>query len=252
MLKVRGGHRFEGYGNVRLGTEHGTRAGWQLICYECQGLSEIIHRTGASFPPKVLTRLFNEKGWKVGNSSASDVCPACMEKRRQRAREERKQYAKGNVDRLLDMIRQVDLMLASNVTIDYGPYQPQIAAQLKSLFETAYLCNMLTEALVENSLVVQEPRQEAPPTLKAVWKQVTEDERIDFLLDLRADGKPIFEGVRSTEPVELEPDPGPEPPVEPPPAEPPVPPAPEEPRISPRTAAFLAEVRKQIFKGAAA
>jgi hypothetical protein len=50
----------------------------------------------------------------------------------------------GSVDRLLDMIRQVDLMLASNVTIDYGPYQPQIAAQLKSLFETAYLCNMLT------------------------------------------------------------------------------------------------------------
>ena len=126
------------------------------------------------------------------------------------------------------MIRQVDLMLASNATIDYGPYQPQIAAQLKSLFETAYLCNMLPSELVRyvyvhcaaactgacacalhRSLCSLAPEPEAPEARTL---------------------SPSSARTSSAEPP---------------------PPAPE--RIAPRTAAFLAEIRKQIFpKGEAA
>jgi hypothetical protein len=244
MLKTRGGHRFEGYGNVKLGVEHGTRAGWQLICYECQGLSDIIHRTGQSYPPKVLDRMFSDKGWKVGQTSASDVCPKCLEKRRQKHKEERKQYAKGNVDRLLDMIRQIDLMLASNVALDFGPYQPQIAAQLKSLFETAYLCNMLA----------------APPSDHDQLEQLrARQHQLEAALDvakteyaeLRAERDELMVFHVTADKVMRESEPPPPPAPEPPPPEPP-PPAPEVERMSPRTAAFLADIRKQIFKGAAA
>ena len=225
---LRGSNRFEGYGNVKVATNHGNRAGWQLICYECQKLSDVIHRAGSSYPPKVLVQLFSEKGWKVGNNSANDVCPVCLEKRRQRAREERKQYAKGNVDRLLDMIRQVDLMLASNVSIDYGPYQPQITAQLKSLCETAYLCGMLPV----------EPFRATPPDVS------------------KLDTPPAPPSIEEKWAAACEEVPVPPPPEEPPPPapkpSPPPPPAPEGTRIAPRTAAFLADIRKQIFKGVAA
>ena len=231
MLKVRGGHRFEGYGNVRIATNHGTRSGWQLTCCECKKLSDTIHRTGSSFPPKVLVQMFSEKGWKVGNTSEADVCPACLQKRRERAREERKQYAKGNVDRLLDMIRQVDLMLASNMTIDYGPYQPQIAAQLKSLFETAYLCNMLPSDLVRDVGVLPAPAPEPTPAPEPAPEPEPSDEAL-----MLAAGEMSPSKTRAPE----------QPSPESPPPEP-LPPPPE--RIAPRTAAFLAEIRKQIFQG---
>jgi hypothetical protein len=250
MLKTRGGNRFEGYGNVKLATNHGTRSGWQLTCYECKELSPVIHRTGSSFPPKVLARLFTEKGWKVGNTPDMDVCPACLEKRRQRAKAERQQYAKGSVDRLLDMIRQVDLMLASNVTVDYGPYQPQIAAQLKSLFETAYLCNMLASEEITSVKFWQMPPP--LPTLDEVWDQASEEARRKFceivgLVQTFDTWEPPEEECTLTLPPD--PDPPPDPPAA---APPPTPPAQEAERMSPRTAAFLAKVRKQIFKGAAA
>lgn len=245
MLKTRGGNRFDGYGNVKIATERGNRAGWQLTCSECKELSDVIHRTGSSFPPKVLIRLFSEKGWKVGNNSASDVCPTCVEKRRERHREERKQYAKGSVDRLLDTIRQVDLMLASSVTVDYGPYQPQIAAQLKSLFETAYLCNMLPQApdVPESELLRARAREleAALDKAQAEYKELQEER--DQL---------AFESARPMPMWKPEPPPEEPPPPPPKPSPPPAPPAQEAERISPRTAAFLAEVRKQVFKGAAA
>jgi hypothetical protein len=248
MLKTRGGHRFEGYGNVKVATNHGTRVGWQLTCSECKTLSDVIHRAGSSFPPKVLTRLFSEKGWKVGNTSEADVCPGCLEKRRQKHKEERKQYAKGNVDRLLDLIRQVDLMLASNVTVEYGPYQPQIAAQLKSLFETAFLCNMLTTPEPLDLLRSREQALEAALNVaKAEYAELKaeRDELLAFDSDYLPPEPPDEERTLHLSP---EPDPPPASPAPPPPA----PPAPEGERISPRTAAFLAEVRKQVFKGAAA
>jgi len=261
MLRTRGGNRFEGYGNVKVATEGGNRSGWQLVCYECQELSPIIHRTGASYPPKVLARLFSEQGWKVGNTSASDVCPKCLEQRRLKHKEERKQYAKGNVDRLLDMIRQIDLMLASNVTLEYGPYQPQIAAQLKSLFETAYLCNILTEEMPPASeytkLVTHERELEAEnkrllKLLEEARDQLLFDEHLETEWRNASSPKPRDEPPDEERTLTLSPDP--DPPPEPPPKPsppPPPPPAPEGERISPRTAAFLAEVRKQIFKGAA-
>jgi hypothetical protein len=241
MLKTRGGNRFEGYGNVKIAAERSNRAGWQLTCYECGGLSSIIQRTGNSFPPKVLARLFSEKGWKVGNTDEQDVCPACLEKRRQKAKEERKQYAKGNVDRLLDMIRQIDLMLASNVALDFGPYQPQIAAQLKSLFETAYLCNMLITPEPLELLRTREHELEA--ALSIAKAEYTELQAERDQLAFESHMKTVWE-----------PPPPEEPPPEPPPKPlpPPTPPAQEAERISPRTAAFLAEIRKQIFKGVAA
>jgi hypothetical protein len=244
MLKIRGGHRFEGYGNVKLATEHGTRSGWQLTCSECKTLSDTIHRTGSSFPPKILTRIFSDRGWKVGNTAEADVCPACREKRRQKNKEERKQYAKGNVDRLLDTIRQVDLMLASNVAIDYGPYQPQISAQLKSLFETAYLCGMLPRGLLGE--------------FDGFWKDADEPQPADIAPEPTPPPPQdwrdaMIQALKAHVPDDPPPDPPP--PDPPPPAapEPPPPaPEPERPGISPRTAAFLAEIRKQIFKGAAA
>jgi hypothetical protein len=269
MLKIRGGHRFEGYGNVKIATEHGTRSGWQLACSECKKLSEVIHRTGSSFPPKILTRIFSDRGWKVGNNAEGDVCPECREKRRQKNKEERKQFAKGNVDRLLDTIRQADLMLASNVAIDYGPYQPQIAAQLKSLFETAYLCNMLPRGLLGEFNDFWKDADEPPPT----------DEPADVPTDVsKVDTSPappplpapimppavvkpvtgISEWQYGTHIDSLpqhRPPPEPPPPEPPPPPpEPPPPPSPPgqgEHRISPRTAAFLAEVRREVFKNRA-
>ena len=253
MLKVRGGHRFEGYGNVKLGTDHGTRAGWQLICHECQGLSDVIHRTGSSFPPKILIKIFSDRGWKVGQSSASDVCPACLEKRREKARAERKQYAKGNVDRLLDMIRQVDLMLASNVALDYGPYQPQITAQLKSLCETAYLCGMLPTEPFRTDVgnIPTSPdvsNLDTPPPVENVGDIPAPP--ATAVVAVSASPMPLSEwqyGSHIDSMPQQQPSPEPPPPEPPPP-----PPAPEVERMSPRTAAFLAEVRKQIFKGAAA
>lgn len=238
---LRGSNRFEGYGNVKVATNHGNRAGWQLICYECQKLSDVIHRAGSSYPPKVLVQLFSEKGWKVGNNSANDVCPVCLEKRRQRAKEERKQYAKGNVDRLLDMIRQVDLMLASNVAVDFGPYQPQIAAQLKSLFETAYLCNMLATPEPLELLRAREGELEAALAVaKTEYEELRADhDRLALEVHMKAEWGP------SPPPPEEPPPPAPKP-------SPPPPPAQEAERIAPRTAAFLADIRKQIFKGVAA
>jgi hypothetical protein len=253
MLKTRGGDRFEGYGNVKVTTERGNRAGWQLICYECQGLSSVIHRTGASFPPKVLVKMFSDKGWKVGNTSASDVCPACLEKRREKHKAERKQYAKGNVDRLLDMIRQIDLMLASNISVEYGPYLPQIAAQLKSLFETAYLCNMLPLNSVGDD-IWKAPQTPDVEKLYAELNAANEDkQKLLKLLEEARDQILFAEHLevawKLTHPPELKPEPPSEPPPPPPP--PPSPPPKQEgTKISPRTAAFLAEIRKQVFKGA--
>ena len=249
MLKTRGGNRFEGYGNVKVATERGNRAGWQLTCWECNKLSDVIHRTGSGFPPKILIRIFSDRGWKVGNTPEMDVCPACLEKRRQRHREERKQYAKGNVDRLLDMIRQVDLMLASNVTIDYGPYQPQIAAQLKSLFETSYLCGML--ALEDVASILPKP---APDVSNVDTLPIEDVGNTPTLPAVVPGSKPPMPLSEWQQGPHIDSMPQQQPSSEPPSPEPPPPPspAPEVERISPRTAAFLAEVRKQIFKGAAA
>ena len=144
---IRGGTRFEGYGNVILEAGRNYR-GWQLTCSRCQAKSDVLHRKGTTLPPRMLFSLFHKMGWKVGHRSAhKDLCPKCMEAQREANKAERQSYINGNVDRLLDLIRQIDLMLASNVAVEYGPYKDQITAQLKSLFETAFLCDLLPRNL---------------------------------------------------------------------------------------------------------
>ena len=65
---------FEGYGNVKVATNHGNRAGWQLICYECQKLSDVIHRAGSSYPPKVLVQTVLREGLEGRQQLRETMC----------------------------------------------------------------------------------------------------------------------------------------------------------------------------------
>lgn len=227
---IHGAGRFAGYGNVQV-TQDRTHRGWQLTCTECGALSTIIHRGGQSYPPKVLFHMFREMSWKVGSSSKNDVCPECQKKLREQRRQERKQYVNGSVNRLLDAIRQLDRLIASSVTVDYGDHVPEIEAQLRSLFETAYLCNIFPHGML--------------------------GEFKNFFVDADEEGTFNDDAPVMSNPVELEPEPLPphlseEPESTPPestlPPSPPVQaPVPQEGhRMSPRTAEFLAETRRKI------
>jgi hypothetical protein len=82
-------------------------------------------------------------------------------------------------------------------------------------------------------------------TLDEAWNRAGKEVRAKFLEIVG-----LLDTWENKERKILSPDPDPPPP--PASAPPPTPPAPEKERISPRTAAFLAEIRKQVFKGEAA
>lgn len=221
MIRERGGNRFNGYGNVQVYPGKPQR-GWQLTCSQCGAKSQIIHRNGPSYPPKILTRMFS--GWRVGSQPDGDVCEKCLYATRDKRKEERKQYVDGAVDRLLGAIKQVEQLLTQTVTVDFGNRQPEIMAQFKALFETAYLCNMFV------------PEEVAPPP-KTVVK--------------------IVETVKVIAPPPPPPEPelpAPDPEIFPLPetrraSAPPCQSSVPLPQMSARTAAYLAEMRKQVFNG---
>lgn len=241
---IRGAGRFAGYGNVRVTPDRPHR-GWQLTCSKCGVLSAIVHRTGESYPPKMLFQMFRDMNWKVGNSnSKGDICPQCLEKAREQRKQERKQYVNGSADRLLDTIRQLDRLISSSVTVDYGERVPEIEAQLRSLFETAYLCNIFPKGLIgefkdffregdksnEASVTAAQESTSAPePPLPQL-----ESELVEKVLS----GEMSISKAREIYHAE---EPEPEPPPPPAPVQ-----IPEGHRMSPRTAEFLAETRRKI------
>jgi hypothetical protein len=257
MLRTRGGGRFEGYGNVAVGGE-GTIRGWQLTCSGCNAKSSVIYRRGPSFPPKILYQMFREKYWKLNGDPGADMCPLCVEKKRERGKEERKLYVKGSVDRLLDLIRQLDLMLASNVTMEYGPYQPQIAAQLKSLFETAYLCNMFPKGLLgefngffkeaddPDPVLPNVSNVDTPPAPTPAPPLLEQFLEPDCQMLVPTGEQPQYEWQHGSHidsmPTQRQREPEPFAPAPAPSSEP------ERRRMNQRTAAMLAEMRKAIFK----
>jgi hypothetical protein len=256
-LRIRGGNRFEGYGNVLVGGE-GTLRGWQLTCSGCNEKSPVIYRRGPSYPPKVLYQMFRTRGWKLTGDPGADLCFECQRKKHEKAEKDRKTYIRGSVDQLLDLIRQLDLMLASNVSVEYGPYQPQIAAQLRSLFETAYLCNMFPGDLLAAlprpngpSLILPDvsnldtPLTPQKMSLCDVWDMASDDERNDWWdTHMRHQLRESMIKKGWTPPGTS---PAPPPDSAPAPVASAPPSAPEHRRMNPRTAAMLVEMRKAIF-----
>lgn len=259
MLRTRGGDRFAGYGNVSLEPGRPTR-GWQLTCSQCGAKSNIIYRKGVSYPPKLLYRMFREEGWKISGNPGADTCPACVERTREKLRDDRKQYVNGSADRLIEGIRLVDQLMSASVTAEYGNRQPDVAAAMHSLIETAYLCNMLKREDIPEDIRSSTPPEPKPENtselerlraensdLQARCEQLSADRDRSMFQDFWRD-PPSEHGLTLEETWDQAGDETREKTEEPKPGPPSPPPKPEPEPMHHRTAAYLAEMRKAILK----
>jgi hypothetical protein len=66
----------------------------RLMCAEpnCGFEGEITDKTHDGLPSNVIRRKFEQKGWEVGTNEKSDICPACVEKRRVARRQKKSQH----------------------------------------------------------------------------------------------------------------------------------------------------------------
>jgi hypothetical protein len=129
------------------------------------------------------------------------------------------------------------------VTVDFGERVPEIEAQLRSLFETAYLCNIFPKGLIGEFKDFfkegdQKNNEEPAPVFAKPEPPQPESELVEKVLS----GEMSISKAREIYHAE-EPEPPPPPPPPPPPA-----PAPESHRMSVRTAEYLIETRRQIAR----
>ena len=48
----------------------------------CGQQGELLDRTNDGFPPSLIERKFEQKGWEIGKSDKHDYCPACVERQK--------------------------------------------------------------------------------------------------------------------------------------------------------------------------
>lgn len=192
----------------------------------------------------MLYRWFREKGWKLSGNPGADVCPACVEKTRQKHREDRRAYVNGSADRLIEGIRLVDQLMTGSVTQEMSDRQPDVAAAMRSLIETAFLCNMLTREDIPADIRPSMPPEPPRPEYRKFSDQI--DEVVPSHIASMPTHAPLPE---NTHPIsaEIRESPLPEPPPPEPKPEPPPEPKREPEQIHPRTAAYLTEMRRTIL-----